>query len=63
MIDVTETDEVLGQGAYCVTVKVKYGHTVCAAKRLYDILLTSWDKVSVYYIVSVFIKVLQVLNA
>ena len=46
MIDVTETDEALGHGSYCVTVKVKYGHTVCAAKRLHDVLLTSWDKVS-----------------
>ena len=39
VIDVTDTKEVLGQGAYCVTVKVKYGHTLCAAKHLHTILL------------------------
>ena len=48
VINVAETKEVLGQGAYCVAVKVKYGHTLCAAKQLHSILASSSDEVCAY---------------
>ena len=44
-INVTETEEELRTGAWLVTIKVKFGHTLCAAEQLHEVLVEH-DQVS-----------------